>query len=202
LHMPYLSKKVSQNQRDELLAFRKVMRRPWHRPPHFGEGGRYYLLTAACYEHKPWIGVSPERMSDFSQSLLKEFQDPPTAWCVLPNHYHVLVHIEDLKSQLKTLGRLHGRTSRFWNLQDHAPKRKVWYSISDRAIRNGGHLWATVNYIHHNPVKHGYAEKWDEWPFSSAAGFLESEGRECALRIWTDYPIHDYGKGWDEMKEP
>ena len=65
-------------------------------------------------------------------------------------------------------------------------------------MRSEGHFWATVNYIHHNPVKHGYVARWDEWPFSSATGYLKNLGREEAARIWNDFPILDYGKGWDE----
>jgi putative transposase len=55
-----------------------------------------------------------------------------------------------------------------------------------------------VNYIHHNPVKHGYAEKWEDWPFSSASGFLEEVGREQAVEFWKRYPVLDYGRGWDD----
>jgi putative transposase len=46
-------------------------------------------------------------------------------------------------------------------------------------------------------VHHGYVERWQEWPWSSAAIFLESIGKEKAKGIWKDYPILDYGKKWD-----
>ena len=64
-------------------------------------------------------------------------------------------------------------------------------------MRNADHFWSTVNYIHHNPVKHGYVDQWLEWPFSSASDFLDSIGREQAMELWRKYPILDYGKGWD-----
>ena len=53
------------------------------------------------------------------------------------------------------------------------------------------------NYIHNNPVKHGYVEKWQHWPFSSAAWYLEHKGREWVLDLWREYPVLDYGKSWD-----
>ena len=65
-------------------------------------------------------------------------------------------------------------------------------------MRNEDHFWATMNYIHHNPVKHGYVSRWDEWDWSSATDFMESVGREEAMRIWKDHPLLDYGKGWDD----
>lgn len=56
-------------------------------------------------------------------------------------------------------------------------------------MRSDGHLWATVNYIHHNPVKHGYVTRWDEWPFSSASAYLNDVGRDEAAKIWNDFPM-------------
>jgi putative transposase len=55
-----------------------------------------------------------------------------------------------------------------------------------------------MNYIHHNPVKHGYVRRWEAWPFSSAAEFIEKEGRERALELWTKHPVGETGKGWDD----
>ena len=65
-------------------------------------------------------------------------------------------------------------------------------------MRSERHFWATMNYVHHNPVHHGYCSKWQDWPFSSAAPFLEKVGTEEAARIWTMYPLLDYGEGWDD----
>ena len=71
--MPYLWRRLNPAQRKELLAYRKLMRRPWHRPPHFEQGIRHFLLTAACYEHRVVIGRSAARMAEFSMELLKVF---------------------------------------------------------------------------------------------------------------------------------
>lgn len=65
-------------------------------------------------------------------------------------------------------------------------------------MRGDNHFWATMNYIHHNPVKHGYVNTWTDWPFSSAADFIEEVGRDKAIEIWKSHPILNYGKGWDD----
>jgi len=51
--------------------------------------------------------------------------------------------------------------------------------------------------LHHNPVHHGYVEKWQDWPWSSAAAFIDRVGHQTASKIWREYPILDYGKKWD-----
>jgi len=65
-------------------------------------------------------------------------------------------------------------------------------------MRSDRHFWVTTNYIHHNAVHHAYVEEWCDWPFSSALGFLEQLGREEAKRIWLEYPVLQYGAGWDD----
>jgi putative transposase len=67
----------------------------------------------------------------------------------------------------------------------------------DRRICSEGHFWSSLNYVHHNPVKHGYVSKWQDWPFSSAGEYLKTAGKEKAEMIWRKYPILDYGKDWD-----
>jgi putative transposase len=48
-----------------------------------------------------------------------------------------------------------------------------------------------------NPVHHGYCRKWVEWPFGNAAEYIQTIGRDEAIRIWRGYPLYDYGKDWD-----
>ena len=84
------------------------------------------------------------------------------------------------------------------NFQQWQKGRKVWYRYSDRLIRSERHHWASVNYIHYNPVKHGYVKKATDWPWVSAHEYLEAHGREWLAQTWTAYPVKDYGKGWDD----
>jgi len=196
----YFWRKLNQEQRQEVLQYRIQQNRPWHSPPLLFTEGQFHI-SAACYEHHPYIGKDLLRMERFSQSLLKtveECEATTFAWCLLPNHYHLLVETPKLKWLKKELGKLHGRTSYEWNREEDATGRTVWFRCSDRAIRGERHYWATINYIHNNPVHHGYVEKWTDWPFSSAKSYLDEVGRDRAGAIWKDYPVLDYGKGWDD----
>jgi putative transposase len=195
----YLWRMLTDSQRQELLAFRRFQNRPWHSPPHrITESGRY-LLTSACFEHQPIIGSNPHRMADFSEALLKmltPFCEEVNAWCVLANHYHVVVLTYRLPDLLAETGRFHGRTSFKWNGEDAARGRKVWFNCVETAMKSERHFYATVNYVHHNAVHHGYVRLWSEWS-SSAAAFLDHVGRQKAVSMWKEYPVLDYGKDWD-----
>ncbi|MEZ5386200.1 MAG: hypothetical protein R3F13_11860 [Prosthecobacter sp.] len=190
--------------RDEVLAHRKLLQRPWHGPPHFtGQQTSQYLITGTCYEHAPILGATHQRMDEFASLLWQAFEDATAiihAWCLLPNHYHVLATIPDLPALVARLGKLHGSTSFTWNGEDNARGRQCWHRATDRAMRSEEHFWATVNYIHHNPVRHGYVSKWQDWPWSSAREYLAETGPDEAARIWKAFPVLDYGAGWDDAR--
>ncbi len=196
----YLWRKLNDRQREELLEYRRFNDRPWHSPAHQENQSGGYLLTAACYEHRHIIGVIPQRLAAFTGEWLEVLDansEAVHAWCVLPNHYHAVVRTHRLAELLKAIGRLHGRTAFQWNGEDNERGRKVWFNCAETGMKSERHFWATLNYVHHNPVHHGYVRQWPDWPFSSGATFLAQTGREKAAELWRDYPIGDYGKNWD-----
>lgn len=203
----YLWRKLTAKQREAVLAERKARLRPWHSPPRWSDDSKtLFHLSAACFEHAHFIGADTARTDDFTRDLLAALDDAAKrtfAWCVLTNHYHALVETHNLRETTKALGELHGRTSFAWNAADAQRGRKCFQRVSDRAIRGDRHFWATMNYIHHNPVRHGYVGKWTDWPWSSAHDFLACVGRDEALRIWRGFPVLDYGAKWDaDVRSP
>ena len=192
---------MTKEQRDDVLRLRRINRQPWHSPPHVDSERKTFHVSGACFEHKPYIGSDSGRISDFERDILdvvKESSSSVLAWCILPNHYHLLVRSGNILSLLKSIGRFHGLTSYRWNSDEKLRGRKIWFGCIERAIKNESHRQATLNYIHHNPVHHGYVDKWQEWPFSSSKEYLDKLGRTEMERLWKKYPLLDYGKGWDD----
>lgn len=90
------------------------------------------------------------------------------AWCIMPNHVHVLSEmirgypLADVLHSWKSFtaneaNRLLGRTGAFWQRE-----------YFDRFIRNERHLRMAIEYIENNPVKAGLARSPEEWRFGSA----------------------------------
>jgi putative transposase len=194
-------REMTEKERDQVLEMRKERHLPWHSLPHWEQEGEHrYLISAACYEHAPVIGKSPERLTECEAKvwqICQEFCAEISAWCILPNHYHVLIRSERISELLFELGQFHGRSAFAWNREDGRRGRKVWCNCLERRIRSERHFWASLNYVHHNPVHHGCATCWQEWPWSSAAEFVRQVGRDQAIEIWKKYPLLDYGKKWD-----
>jgi putative transposase len=198
----YIWRQLTPEQREEVLAWRKANARPWHSPPHRpNRGHRDFLVSAACFEHAHHIGFCPQRMDDFAASLLDVLDREATrtiAWCVLPNHYHALVEAPNILKLLGELGQLHGRTSHRWNGEERTRGRQVFHRATERFMRSDRHFFASLNYVHNNPVHHRYVQRWTDWPWSSAIEYLERTGRAEAERLWKEFPLLDYGKKWDQ----
>lgn len=197
----YRSREMSLKERAELLVGRQRAGRPWHGPPHWCQDmPLWFHLTAACHEHAPYIGQSACRMDGFASDLITLCGVQSVhvaAWCLLANHYHLLIRAPDLRAFTTALGRLHGQCSYQWNSGENKRGRQVFYRDADRHIRSQGHFWATFNYVHHNPVHHGYVTRWTDSPWSSAIDYLRDIGQSAAADIWRRYPLFAYGKDWD-----
>jgi REP element-mobilizing transposase RayT len=116
-----------------------------------------------------WLGDS--RIATLVQAALFYFDAQRyrlIAWCIMPNHVHVLVEtvpghpldkiVHSWKSYTaQKANELLARSGPFW--------AREYY---DRYMRDDAHLAQTVAYIEHNPVKAGFVKTAEAWKFSSA----------------------------------
>ena len=103
-------------------------------------------------------------------------------WCIMPNHVHVLIEINDRYSlsdivrswksfTAKKANAVLGRKGDFW-MPDYY----------DRFIRNEEHLAVVSVYIRENPVRCGLVKNAEDWEFGSAAGSVP--GSADILSAW------------------
>ncbi len=197
----YEYRRLTEQEKEEILKQRKERGFPPHSPPLLGIDDRYYLLTAACYEHKPIIHSATRRqeLMDVIFELFVTWGMSITAWVILPNHYHLMVNVTKFHYLSEIFRLIHGQTAYKWNHEDCLQGRKVWYRYSDRAIRSERHFFTSLNYIHFNPVKHKHCASPYDWDTSSVHWYLAEMGRTWLRDAWSWYPVLDYGAKWDDM---
>jgi len=95
------------------------------------------------------------------------------AWCVMPNHVHVL--IEPRHPIAKIVQGWKSFTARWALARNEELKlgipdsRQLWMrDYWDRYIRDERHLVNVIDYFHNNPVKAGLCRQPEEWRWSSA----------------------------------
>lgn len=197
----YKYRHLTPQQQKELVQQRLLLGFPPHSPPHQIREENFYLLTAACYEHQHHMELQFRRQQllnkIFEQYIINGLEI--SAWSILPNHYHLLVYVNDFNLLSNIFRLVHGSTSYQWNKEDKVRNRKVWYSYSDRAIRSERHYYTTLNYIHYNAVRHDWVESPYEWSESSVSWYLENYGRQWLRDCWVNYPVKDFGVAWDNF---
>ncbi|HEB81352.1 MAG TPA: transposase [Gammaproteobacteria bacterium] len=97
------------------------------------------------------------------------------AICVLPDHIHciwTLTEDSDYSTRWQVLKTYFSRQYR-----RYCPQMKtvqIWQPrYWEHAIRNQGDFDRHLDYIHYNPVKHGYVSSACQWPYSSYGRYLE-----------------------------
>ncbi len=180
------------------------MKNSQHRPPHIYLDTTWYVITAGTHKHMPLF--TQRRAKDCLRDSLKftaaKFSISLHAWVVLSDHYHLLLKSSQGSQLPSFFNHLHGSTSRQVNLQDRVTGRKVWYNYWDTCIRTEADFWTRFNYIHFNPVKHGYVEHPGDWHYSSFDYYLRSKGKEWLDDCVACYPVIDTLGGDDFPNAP
>ncbi|MBL6650676.1 MAG: transposase [Reyranella sp.] len=119
----------------------------------------------ACWLRRPEI-------AELTQDALLHFDSVRyrlLAWCIMPNHVHVVAEMLDGHSLSAVVKSWKSFTSR----QANARLRRIgqfWGTdYFDRYMRNEDHLQRTVEYVESNPVKAGLVDKASDWLRSSAS---------------------------------
>jgi len=177
------------------------MSRSLHHPPHIYLDDTWYMITGSIYQRQRLL--RPEGYKDLVRDQLKtlatEFGLRLAAWVILDNHYHILVKSRVGETLPRFFGRLHGRTSFEINGKDGKRGRQVWHNYWDTCICTEADYWTRFNYIHHNPVKHGYVTRVKHWPFSSYSYYLDHKGQAWLDDVFSQHPIVDFTDPKDDF---
>jgi len=161
------------------------------------------MITASTMDRQRYLRAasSKQKLCGVIFDSTKELQCDLFAWVIMENHYHILVKIRRNRILGKLMNSINGRSSYYINGLDKQRGRKIWYSYWDTCIRNKNDLFTRFNYIHNNPIKHGFINGFDNlrsYDFSSYIYYLKTKGQEWLTDIFMSYPIADYIDKYDD----
>ena len=169
-----------------------------HRLPHIYKNDTFYFLSARTVEKNKFFNTA-EKKEIFRQvlkSILERYNYLLYAWVILDNHYHLIIKTEKTGEKLKFFMKgLHSLSAKRLNALENQKERKIWFQYFDRCIRNEKDFYFRFNYIHHNPVKHGYVKTQNDvlkYPFCSYKQWVEKKGEEWMSDCFASYPILDF----------
>ncbi len=167
-----------------------------HRPPHLYLDNQVYFITGTTFRHYFFMET------DFKKRLILATLFSVAArnniclyaWVIMSTHYHLLIRVSAAESLPRFVRTFHSKVALALNVIDHKKNRRVFYQYWDTCVRTETDFWKRVNYIHHNCIKHGVAERMESYPFSSYLHFQKTYGQELLDSYFEYYPIIDYFK--------
>src|SRR5215831_2203841 len=146
------------------------------------EGGWFFFTLTLADRSTDLLVRHIDRLRNAYASALRRYPFETIAACVLPGHLHAIWALPHddadfsrrwsvIKSEFsrglpanidRSPSKLRKREKGIW-------QRRFW----EHAIRDDRDLSRHIEYIHFNPVKHGYVSRACDWPHSSFHRFVE-----------------------------
>ena len=172
-----------------------------HKPFHLYLDDEMYFVTASTLNKEKLFNTQAKKniIKNKLESGATRYKVRIYAWVILSNHYHFLFQFKEREYLGEFIGFVHGGSSFDLNSFESKTGRQVWWNYWDNCIRNEQTFYRIFNYIHHNPVKHGYEKKCEDYEFSSYNYYLRKLGEQYMGSIFAQYPIIDFTDKNDEF---
>lgn len=156
-------------------------------PHHVTQRGNRRQKTFFCEDdYRYYIDL----MSEFSTQSGTEVW----AYCLMPNHVHLVMVPGEEDSLRATLGEAHRRYTRHINFRE-GWRGHLWQERFHSFAMDEEYLFSTVRYVERNPVAARLCAHPEEWKWSSARAHLKGEDDELVrvkpmldrIGRWCDY---------------
>ena len=111
------------------------------------------------------------------------------AWCLMPNHVHLLLVPQDADGIRRALSKVH----RAYAGAIHARERRsghFWQGRFGSVALDEDHLLSAFRYVALNPVRARLARRAQDWPWASTRAYLsgEADGVTSTASMLSRYP--------------
>ena len=149
------------------------------RPIPITSGNLYHIYNRGVNKQK--IFFSERNYHFFIYRLNEYFRNYAIcyAYCLMPNHYHLLIEVIDESFVSKGLHRLMVSYSKAVNIEQGRVGPLFQGRFQAILIEDQIQFLDCIRYIHLNPVKAGFVRTPIEWPNSSYLLYLNTKSDSC-----------------------
>jgi REP element-mobilizing transposase RayT len=127
-----------------------------------------YFLTICTYDKQPHFTEerSAQVMVDTLLNLVDKLEFNLYAWCLMPDHLHLLISPSGKMDVKEIVKRLKGISAT--RLRKMGIRGGIWQkSFYDHIIRRDESLLAVAEYVLENPVRKGLSARYEDYPYCS-----------------------------------
>ena len=135
--------------------------------------GAIYFITSITHDRQPFLVAEVDLFWPAIETIKKRSRFDLIAWVILPDHFHIIIDpLENNFSEL--MKRIKLSFSMNYRKKHNLKNQNVWQKrFWDHIIRNQNDFNRHLDYIHYNPVKHGYVKSPFDYEHSSINNFSE-----------------------------
>ena len=158
-------------QHDEFMRYRRTK----------VAGGTYFFTVNLADRSRRLLTEHTDLLRNSVKRVKYRHPFESVAWVVLPEHLHAVWTLPPGDADFSTRWLLiKAAFSRGILREDHVPaaslrkgERGIWqHRFWEHFVRDEDDLHRHIDYVHFNPVKHGYAERAGLWPYSSIHRYI------------------------------
>jgi len=154
---------------------------------------QHFLQTLAYYqinEPKPRFSIfnPTDTNLDYSKKMLEII-----TYCLMPNHFHLLVRQTENEGITKTIGQLANSYTRYFNLRHERIGPLFQGRFQAALVDKDDYLAHLSRYIHLNPVTSGIVPTPEKYTWSSYLHY--AEGKQSELLSTKINAVLDYFQG-------
>ena len=140
-------------------------------PHHVTQRGNRRQQTFFCDEdYQAYLGL----MAEWCRKCRVEIW----AWCLMPNHVHLIAVPQDEQGLARAIGEAHRRYTRRVNFRE-GWRGHLWQERFASFPMDETYLLAAARYVEMNPVHAGLVKRPEDYPWGSARAHME--GRDDSL---------------------
>jgi putative transposase len=107
-----------------------------------------------------------------SQKYLPQYPISLIAYCLMPNHYHMLLYAKQDGAPGHFIQHLFNSYTQAFNIQQGRSGTLFGGRVKSKLIFENDYLFQITRYIHLNPVRAGLVTRPEDWPFSNYREFI------------------------------
>jgi putative transposase len=160
-------------------------------PHHVTQRGNRRQTTFFCdADYREYLTLLAEWLPHWGNRLW--------AYCLMPNHVHLVVVPTSEDGLARSLAQVHRRYSRRINFRQ-GWRGYLWQGRFASVVMDTAHLLAAARYVERNPVKAKLTACAEDWPWSSAGGHVRGGGDALAEGAWLAEQIAGWVCTWSEF---
>ena len=133
-------------------------------PHHITQRGNRRQQTFFCdQDYKSYLALMSEWCAEYKVEIW--------AYCLMPNHIHLIAVPETRDGLNLAIGEAHRRYTRMINFRE-GWRGHLWQGRFASFIMEESYLLACTRYIEYNPVRAGLAKCPEDWKWSSAEAHM------------------------------